>query len=83
LARARYTNGVTDFIQVLDAERTLISSRQQLVQTDVTLTNDVVALYRALGGGWEEESAAVKAPALGAPPPTQAALDSFAPAVTN
>jgi NodT family efflux transporter outer membrane factor (OMF) lipoprotein len=83
LARARYTNGVTDFIQVLDAERTLISSRQQLVQTDVTLTNDVVALYRALGGGWEEETAAIKTPPLGAPPPTPAALDSYAPAVTN
>jgi len=83
LARARYTNGVTDFIQVLDAERTLIDSRQQLVQTDVTLTSDVVALYRALGGGWEAETGALKSPTLGETPATPAALDSLSPPVTN
>jgi NodT family efflux transporter outer membrane factor (OMF) lipoprotein len=81
LARARYTNGVADFIQVLDSERTLITARQQLVQTDVTLTNDVVALYRALGGGWQD------AMLLPSPdktlPTTPAALDSLAPKITN
>ena len=35
LARDRYTHGLSDFIQVLDAERTLVGSRQQLVQADV------------------------------------------------
>ncbi len=81
LARARYTNGVTDFIQVLDSERTLITSRQQLVQTDVTLTNDVVALYRALGGGWQNELTTPSADTT--PPATPAALDTLAPPVTN
>jgi NodT family efflux transporter outer membrane factor (OMF) lipoprotein len=81
LARARYVAGVTDFIQVLDAERTLINTRQSLVQIDLTLTNDVVALYRALGGGWEDASApALTPPALGTPPLTPAALDSVVPA---
>jgi len=83
LARARYTNGVTDFLQVLDAERTLISSRQQLVQTDLTLANDVVALYRALGGGWQDESGALKAAPLDPPPLTPASLDTLAPTITN
>jgi NodT family efflux transporter outer membrane factor (OMF) lipoprotein len=55
LARSRYADGVDTFIQVLDAQRTLTSARQQSVQTELTLTDDVVALYRALGGGWEEE----------------------------
>jgi outer membrane protein TolC len=39
------------FLQVLDAKRKLVRSRQQLIQADVTLTDDVIALYNALGGG--------------------------------
>jgi multidrug efflux system outer membrane protein len=79
LARDSYTNGLGDFIQVLDAERTLIGSRQQLVQADVMLTDDVVALYDALGGGWQDEARDLQAtrtnPAL---PVVPAALDSLA-----
>jgi multidrug efflux system outer membrane protein len=48
LARDRYEHGLADFIRVLDAERTLVGSRQQLVQVDVALTKDIVALYDAL-----------------------------------
>jgi NodT family efflux transporter outer membrane factor (OMF) lipoprotein len=80
LAQARYAAGVADFLQVLDSERTLVTARQQLVQTDMTLTNDVVALYRALGGGWEMDQAKA-APVPGVPPLTPAALDSFSPAL--
>ena len=50
LATDQYSNGLTTFIQVLDDERTLVSSQQQLVQTDMTLVDDVVNLYVALGG---------------------------------
>ena len=82
LSRDRYTHGLADFIQVLDAERTLIGSRQQLVQADVALTNDVVALYDALGGGWQEDSASSQAPVITTTSPiTPAALDSVAGAV--
>jgi NodT family efflux transporter outer membrane factor (OMF) lipoprotein len=42
IARERYANGVTNFIDVLD----LVRSRQEVSQ-------DVIALYKALGGGWE------------------------------
>jgi NodT family efflux transporter outer membrane factor (OMF) lipoprotein len=81
LARDSYTHGLTDFIQALDAERTLVSSRQQLVQADVALINDVVGLYNALGGGWLEDAADINAPAVPtAPPITPAALDSLAAA---
>jgi outer membrane protein, multidrug efflux system len=80
LARDRYTHGLADFIQVLDAERTLVGSRQQLVQADVALTNDVVALYDALGGGWQEDVATSQAPVIATTTPiTPAALDSLAP----
>ena len=79
LARDRYTHGLADFIQVLDAERTLISSRQQLVQSDVALINDVVALYDALGGGWQQDTASSQAPVSATSSPIMpAALDSVA-----
>jgi hypothetical protein len=81
LARDAYTHGLQNFIQVLDAERTLIGSRQQLVQADVTLTNDVVTLYDALGGGWTEDAGDVRATQTEqAPPIVPAALDSVAAA---
>jgi outer membrane protein, multidrug efflux system len=79
LARESYTHGLTDFIQVLDAERTLIGSRQQLVQAELMLTGDVVTLYGALGGGWQEDARDSQPPPIdNAPPTTPAALDSIA-----
>jgi NodT family efflux transporter outer membrane factor (OMF) lipoprotein len=79
LARDSYAHGLSDFIQVLDAERTLTGSRQQLVQADVALTNDVVGLYNALGGGWQEDAADIAAPVIATVPPVvPAALDSVA-----
>ncbi len=79
LAGSRYSAGLSDFIQVLDAERTLISTRQQVVQQDMVLADDVVALYRALGGGWQDSGASPPAPHVpAAPPPVPAALDSVA-----
>ncbi len=80
LARDRYSHGLADFLQVLDAERTLVGSRQQLVQANVTLTNDVVALYDALGGGWQQDAASSQAPVIATTSPiTPAVLDSLAP----
>lgn len=78
LARDAYGHGLLDFLQVLDAERTLVGSRQQLVQANVMLANDVVALYDALGGGWQQGVVAVPRPTVDeAPPPVPAALDSL------
>ncbi len=76
LSRERYEAGLSDFIQVLDAQRTLVTARQQLVQSDMTLTADVVSLYENLGGGWEQSSAPVP-PTAGSLPPLPAALDSL------
>lgn len=53
LSRARYASGVGDFITVLDAERTLLQSQQQLAQSTVSVSTNLVQLYKALGGGWE------------------------------
>jgi outer membrane protein, multidrug efflux system len=79
LATSRYTHGLSDYLQVLDAERTVETARQQLVQEDMTLANDVVTLYLALGGGWQSPGAASEPPPVSGPlPPTPAALDSIA-----
>jgi multidrug efflux system outer membrane protein len=81
LAHNRYDHGLSDFIQVLDAERTLVSARQQLVQADIGLTNDVVALYKALGGGWEKRAGDITVPQVDPTPPIlPAAADSLAAA---
>jgi len=54
LSRVRYTNGVADFITVLDAQRTLLASQQQLAQSTTSVSTDLIQLYKALGGGWEQ-----------------------------
>lgn len=53
LANKLYTNGLTDFVNVLEAERSLYQAQDALVQSDRTVSTDVVALYKSLGGGWE------------------------------
>jgi NodT family efflux transporter outer membrane factor (OMF) lipoprotein len=79
LARNSYRHGLTNFLQVLDAQRTAISARQQLIQANVTLINDVVALYNALGGGWQETDTPIPAPVIDTSlPPVPGALDSVA-----
>ena len=55
LAQSRYQQGVADFLTVLDAERSLLSSQQQLADSTTTVSENLVALYKALGGGWETD----------------------------
>jgi len=51
-----YTQGLTDFLNVLVAQRSLFASEDALVQSTRNLSTDLVALYKALGGGWDSES---------------------------
>ena len=53
LSNQLYIQGQTEFINVLDAERSLFASEDALVQADINLVTDVIALYKSLGGGWE------------------------------
>jgi outer membrane protein, multidrug efflux system len=69
LAQSQYEHGLTSFIQVLDAERTVLSDRQALVQADVQIVNDIVTLYRALGGGWENTVRQLSRPDVSTTPP--------------
>jgi NodT family efflux transporter outer membrane factor (OMF) lipoprotein len=52
LARVKYAAGLIDFQVVLDAERSLLSLQGQLAQSDGTVTSNLIALYKVLGGGW-------------------------------
>ena len=53
LARVRYENVASDFLQVLDAERTLLQSEDQLARSRTEAATSLIAVYKALGGGWE------------------------------
>jgi NodT family efflux transporter outer membrane factor (OMF) lipoprotein len=54
MSKMLYDRGLTDFLDVLDAQRALFVSEDALVQSDRTISTDLVALYKALGGGWEK-----------------------------
>jgi NodT family efflux transporter outer membrane factor (OMF) lipoprotein len=49
-----YAQGQSDFLNVLDAERLLYSSENALSQSKALISTDLVALYKALGGGWAD-----------------------------
>jgi multidrug efflux system outer membrane protein len=56
LARVRYENGASDFLQVLDAERTLLESEDRLARSRTEAATSLIAVYKALGGGWQAGS---------------------------
>ncbi|HEY1315302.1 MAG TPA: efflux transporter outer membrane subunit [Steroidobacteraceae bacterium] len=52
LARKRFEGGLIDFLEVLDAERTALSAELLLSQSRTDAATSLVAVYKALGGGW-------------------------------
>ena len=54
LAQSRYKEGVADFLTVLDTERSLLAAQEQLAASTTTVSTNLVALYKALGGGWQQ-----------------------------
>jgi len=61
LSTQLYTQGQGDFLNVLNAERSLYATEDALVQSDRTLDTTLIALYKALGGGWEPEAGLARA----------------------
>jgi NodT family efflux transporter outer membrane factor (OMF) lipoprotein len=53
LAEVRYRKGLVIYLDVLDAQRTVLAAETQLVQTERARLTDMVSLFKALGGGWE------------------------------
>jgi len=56
LSNELYTKGLVDFLNVLDAQRSMYQAQDQLVQSQKTVSQNLVALFKALGGGWEGET---------------------------
>jgi multidrug efflux system outer membrane protein len=52
LARQRYEGGIADFLPVLDTERTQLDVEAQLARSETRTATTLVAVYKALGGGW-------------------------------
>jgi NodT family efflux transporter outer membrane factor (OMF) lipoprotein len=53
LATERYNRGLTDFLNVVDAERELYDIQEQYVTAQISEGEQFVQLYKSLGGGWE------------------------------
>ena len=51
-----YTQGQTDFLSVLESQRALTLTEDALANSTGTVLTELVALYKALGGGWEGTS---------------------------
>ncbi len=58
LANLRFEHGVASSLELLDAERSFFAARQAVVQVQLAQRQNRIALYRALGGGWSEPTAA-------------------------
>lgn len=71
LASERYDRGLSDFLNVVDAQRQAYELEGQYVQAEKTLGEQFVALYRSLGGGWEQYAGP---PALPLPQPAIVAM---------
>jgi NodT family efflux transporter outer membrane factor (OMF) lipoprotein len=54
LATIQYREGLTDFQRVLDSQQVLFSQQERLVISRGNLTQTLIALYKAMGGGWEQ-----------------------------
>ncbi|NPD66643.1 efflux transporter outer membrane subunit (plasmid) [Lichenicola cladoniae] len=84
LSKNSYQHGLSDFITVLNAEQTLTSARQSLDEAKMSVAEDVVTLYTALGGGWQQQPVMVDVPLIEKSPPlVPAAVDSIAAGTHN
>jgi NodT family efflux transporter outer membrane factor (OMF) lipoprotein len=53
LVRTQYMSGLTDFLNLLDAQRTLATQQDAFAESEGLVVQGLIALNRALGGGWE------------------------------
>ena len=53
MANELYVRGLDDYLSVLDSQRALYVTETELAQSEATMAANLVALYKALGGGWE------------------------------
>lgn len=58
IAELRFRNGVASSLDVLDAQRSLFATQQQVLQLQLAQVQNQVTLYKVLGGGWHRDAAA-------------------------
>jgi NodT family efflux transporter outer membrane factor (OMF) lipoprotein len=80
-----YQAGSTEFINVLTAELSLASSQNQLAASDAAVATDLVALFKALGGGWTEfpERDTTNLDPFAPAPPSDSSPPAMTPAASN
>jgi multidrug efflux system outer membrane protein len=71
LSQQLYQRGLADFLNVLQAQFNLFASQTALVRSDAQVSADIVALFKSLGGGWEETPTAAPATQPAATQPVQ------------
>ncbi len=54
LAQQRYTQGIATYLDVLNAQQSVLTSQSSYQNSTAAVSTDLVALYLALGGGWED-----------------------------
>ncbi|MDB5869641.1 MAG: efflux system, outer rane lipoprotein NodT [Polaromonas sp.] len=59
LSDLRYRNGIASYLDLLDAQRSLFTAQQAVVQTRLAQLQSQVTLYKTLGGGWKEPGAQI------------------------
>lgn len=60
LADVRYRKGLVNYLDVLDAQRTMLAAETQVVTTERARLSDLIALFKALGGGWDNATPSAK-----------------------
>lgn len=73
LALDRYEEGYATYLDVLEAQRSLYSAQDSLAQSDQQIIDDLIAIYKALGGGWQTDPQVRSADALINLPPVAVA----------
>jgi multidrug efflux system outer membrane protein len=58
LSMARYRTGVDSYLDALDSQRSLYAAQQNLITAELSRRNNLVTLYKVLGGGWQESAQA-------------------------
>jgi NodT family efflux transporter outer membrane factor (OMF) lipoprotein len=68
VARARYKDGLVPFLEVLDAQRSLYASQSKVSEAKGKAAQNLIALYKSLGGGWQGNAASVAAASVSSEP---------------
>ena len=81
LVRRQYNEGLTDFNRVLNVEQSLTQQEDQLAVAQGSVVQNLILVYKSLGGGWEIRCAPLPPLPPSGPPPEVVPPPSPAPAI--